>query len=58
MAYTASQARKHFERLIREVEAGREVIITRNGQPVVKAIPWSEPPLTEEGQAENSSPES
>jgi len=40
MEYTVSQARTHLSRLIREAEAGEEVIILRNGRPAFKVIPF------------------
>lgn len=33
------QANQSFARCIREVEAGEEFVITRNGQPVAKLVP-------------------
>lgn len=34
------EAKSRLSELIREVEAGREVIVARNGQPVAKLIAW------------------
>ena len=34
------EARTHLSKLIREVEAGREVVITRSGQPVARLVPY------------------
>lgn len=34
------EAKSRLSELIREAEAGREVIVARNGQPVAKIIPW------------------
>jgi prevent-host-death family protein len=36
MAYTIHQAKTQFSRLIREAEAGKEVIVTRGKKPVAK----------------------
>lgn len=35
------EAKSRLSELIREVEAGREVIVARNGQPVAKLVPWA-----------------
>ena len=34
------EAKSRLSELIREVEAGREVILARNGRPVAKIIAW------------------
>ncbi len=34
------EAKSRLSELIREAEAGREVIVARNGRPVAKIIPW------------------
>lgn len=34
------EAKSRLSELIREAEAGRDVIVARNGQPVAKIIPW------------------
>ena len=34
------EAKSRLSELIREAEAGGEVIVARNGQPVAKIIPW------------------
>jgi prevent-host-death family protein len=34
------EAKSRLSELIREVEAGGDVIVARNGQPVAKIIPW------------------
>ncbi len=34
------EAKSRLSELIREAEAGREVIVARNGKPVAKIIPW------------------
>ncbi len=36
MAYTVHQAKTHFSRLLKEVEAGQEVIVMRGKKPVAK----------------------
>ena len=33
-------AKTHFSRLIADVESGHEVIINRNGRPVVRLVPY------------------
>jgi len=38
MAYTVHQAKTHFSRLIREAEAGKEVVVTRGKKPVAKIV--------------------
>jgi prevent-host-death family protein len=40
------EAKTNFSRLIVEVQAGKEVVITRAGQPVAKLVPY-------DGQGEN-----
>ena len=39
MAYTVHQAKTHFSRLLKEVEAGKEVIVMRGSKPVAKLVP-------------------
>lgn len=39
MAYTVHQAKTHFSRLIKEAEAGQEVIVLRGKKPVAKIVP-------------------
>ncbi len=34
------EAKSRLSELIREAERGHDVIVTRNGQPVAKIIPW------------------
>jgi prevent-host-death family protein len=36
MAYTVHQAKTNFSRILREVEAGKEVIVTRGKKPVAR----------------------
>jgi prevent-host-death family protein len=38
---TLREANQNFARCIREVEAGEELIITRNGTPVARLVPAS-----------------
>jgi len=38
MAYTVHQAKTHFSRLLKEAEAGKEVIVMRGSKPVVKIV--------------------
>ena len=35
----AREANQHFSELLREAEAGTEVLITRNGRPVARLLP-------------------
>lgn len=37
------EAKSRLSELIREVEEGGEVVLARNGKPVVKLVPWEEP---------------
>ncbi len=39
MSYTVHEAKTHLSRLIKEAESGKEVIITRGKEPVVKIVP-------------------
>jgi antitoxin (DNA-binding transcriptional repressor) of toxin-antitoxin stability system len=41
MRYTTRYARTHLSRLIREAEAGEEVVVMRGSKPIVKIIPTS-----------------
>jgi prevent-host-death family protein len=43
MAYTVHQAKTHFSRLLKEAEAGQEVIVMRGSKPVAKIVPIQEP---------------
>ena len=38
MAYTVHQAKTHFSRLLKEVEAGKEVIVMRGNKPIAKLV--------------------
>lgn len=40
------EAKTHLPRILKEVEAGREFVITRNGQAVAKLIPIERPRMT------------
>jgi antitoxin (DNA-binding transcriptional repressor) of toxin-antitoxin stability system len=39
MAYTTYEARTRLSRMLREAEAGQEVMILRGKKPVVKIVP-------------------
>ena len=39
MAYTVHQAKTHFSRLLKEAEAGKEVVVMRGKKPVAKIVP-------------------
>ena len=41
MAYTVHQAKTHLSRLLKEAEAGHEVIVMRGSKPVAKIVPIS-----------------
>lgn len=43
MAYTVHQAKTHFSRLLKEAEAGKEVIVMRGTKPVAKIVAIDEP---------------
>lgn len=43
MAYTVHQAKTHFSRLLKEAEAGQEVIVMRGKKPVAKVVAINEP---------------
>lgn len=40
------EAKSRLSELIREAEAGVEVIVARNGQPVARIVPWPGTPPT------------
>jgi prevent-host-death family protein len=42
MPYTVHQAKTHFSRLLKEAEAGEEVIVMRGSTPVAKIVPIME----------------
>jgi prevent-host-death family protein len=44
MAYTVHQAKTQFSRLLKEAEAGKEVIVMRGKMPVAKIVPISSAP--------------
>ena len=46
MAYTVHQAKTHFSRLLKEAEAGKEVIVLRGKKPVAKIVAIDEPPTS------------
>jgi prevent-host-death family protein len=43
MAYTVHQAKTHFSRLLKEAEAGQEVIVMRGKTPVAKIVAIDQP---------------
>jgi prevent-host-death family protein len=43
MAYTVHQAKTHFSRLLKEAEAGKEIIVTRGKKPVAKIVAINQP---------------
>lgn len=38
MTYTVHQAKTHFSRLLKEAEAGKDVVVTRGKNPVAKIV--------------------
>ena len=44
MSYTVHQAKTNFSRILREVEAGKEVVVTRGKKPVARIVAV-EPPV-------------
>jgi prevent-host-death family protein len=42
MAYTVHQAKTHFSRLLKEAEAGQEVVVMRGKKPIAKIVPINE----------------
>ena len=42
MVYTVHQAKTHFSRLLKEAEAGQEVIVMRGTKPVAKLVPLTD----------------
>jgi prevent-host-death family protein len=42
MAYTVHQAKTNFSRILKEVEAGKEVIVLRGKKPVARIVPVEE----------------
>jgi prevent-host-death family protein len=47
---TADDAGQQFSRLLREVEAGAEFVITRNGVPVARIVPEAVPATLPDGK--------
>jgi prevent-host-death family protein len=43
MAYTVHQAKTHFSRLLKEAEAGQEVVVMRGSKPVAKLVAIDQP---------------
>jgi|ERR1700721_2513983 prevent-host-death family protein len=43
MPYTVHQAKTHLSRLLKEAEAGKEVIVTRGSEPVAMIVPIRKP---------------
>lgn len=42
MPYTVHQAKTHLSRLLKEAEAGKEVVVMRGKKPVAKIVPIGE----------------
>jgi prevent-host-death family protein len=51
MAYTVHQAKTHLSRLLKEAEAGQEVIVLRGKKPVAKVVPIEMAPATKRSLA-------
>ncbi|HLI52469.1 MAG TPA: type II toxin-antitoxin system prevent-host-death family antitoxin [Thermomicrobiaceae bacterium] len=47
MTIGAAAARTHFSRLLREVEEGKSITITRRGTPAARLVPISQPDRTQ-----------
>jgi prevent-host-death family protein len=47
MAYIVHQAKTHFSRLLKEAEAGQEVIVMRGSKPVAKIVPIREAAISQ-----------
>jgi len=45
MAYNVHQAKTHFSRLLKEAEAGKEVIVMRGNKQVAKLVPIIDPAI-------------
>ncbi len=43
MAYTVHQAKTHLSRLLKEAEAGKEVVVMRGKKPVAKIVAIDQP---------------
>jgi prevent-host-death family protein len=43
MAYTVHQAKTHFSRLLKEAEAGQEVVVMRGKKPVARIVAIDQP---------------
>jgi prevent-host-death family protein len=43
MAYTVHQAKTHLSRLLKEAEAGKDVVVMRGTKPVAKIVAINEP---------------
>jgi prevent-host-death family protein len=41
---SAREANQQFSRILRDVEAGAEILVTRRGQPVARIVPAAPPP--------------
>ena len=46
MEVNVHQAKTNLSKLIAQVEAGDEVVLSRSGKPVARIIPWTEPAQT------------
>ncbi len=51
MAYTVHQAKTHFSRLLKEAEAGKEVVVMRGKKPVAKIVAASDSALSRKSLA-------
>lgn len=47
MPYTVHQAKTHFSRLLKEAEAGKEVVVMRGKKPVAKIVSIGEASATQ-----------
>ncbi len=53
--YTISEAQKKIEQILRQVEAGQEVVITHRNTPVAKFIPIAPRKVAKKKQASSKS---
>ena len=51
VAVAFGDANRRFDELLRRVEAGEEVVITRNGQPIARLVPSSPAVSTKDRRA-------
>ncbi len=45
MIVNMHDAKTQLSKLVKRVEAGEEIVIARNGEPVAKLVPYTETPI-------------